>query len=56
MDVETENVGNVQMGVGREHHRVVIIGGGTAGITVAARLLRHDGDLDVAILEPSGTH
>ncbi|MGB3231651.1 MAG: FAD/NAD(P)-binding oxidoreductase [Mycobacterium sp.] len=36
-------------------HRVVIVGGGTAGISVAARLL-HKGQDDVAVIEPSGTH
>lgn len=37
------------------HHRIVIIGGGTAGITVAARLARA-GQTDVAIIEPSDKH
>ena len=36
-------------------HRILIIGGGTAGITVAARLLRK-GHRDVAVIEPSDTH
>ncbi|WP_018603394.1 FAD/NAD(P)-binding oxidoreductase [Mycobacterium sp. 155] len=36
-------------------HQILIIGGGTAGITVAARMLRK-GYSDVAIIEPSGTH
>lgn len=36
-------------------HRILIIGGGTAGITVAARLLRR-GHTDVAVIEPSETH
>ena len=36
-------------------HQILIIGGGTAGITVAARLLRKDYP-DVAIIEPSETH
>ncbi|MFF2543148.1 FAD/NAD(P)-binding oxidoreductase [Kitasatospora sp. NPDC058063] len=37
------------------HHRIVIIGGGTAGISVAARL-RRAGQRDVAVLDPSGHH
>ncbi|MDY6995258.1 MAG: FAD/NAD(P)-binding oxidoreductase [Actinomycetota bacterium] len=37
------------------HHRILIIGGGTAGITVAARLLRK-GHPDVAVIEPSNVH
>lgn len=36
-------------------HRVVIVGGGSAGITVAARL-RRAGVKDVAVIEPSQTH
>ncbi len=39
----------------REHHRILIIGGGTAGIAVAARLARA-GEQGVAILEPSQHH
>lgn len=38
-----------------KHHRIVIIGGGTAGITVAARL-RRAGQRDVAVLDPSERH
>lgn len=38
------------------HHEIVIVGGGTAGITVAARLKRADRSLDVAIIEPSDKH
>ncbi len=38
------------------HHRVVIVGGGNGGISVAARLLRRDRNLDVAIIEPSEVH
>lgn len=38
------------------HHQVVIIGGGTAGITVAARLHNIAPELDVAIVEPSQVH
>jgi sulfide:quinone oxidoreductase len=36
-------------------HQIVIVGGGTAGITVAARLMRK-GYRDVAVIEPSATH
>jgi sulfide:quinone oxidoreductase len=36
-------------------HQIVIVGGGTAGITVAARLLRK-GYTDVAVIEPSDQH
>jgi len=37
-------------------HQIVIIGGGAAGITVAAQLLDQDRGLDVAIIEPSSQH
>ncbi|MFQ5477896.1 MAG: FAD-dependent oxidoreductase [Candidatus Binatia bacterium] len=37
------------------HHRIVIVGGGSAGIAVAARL-RRLGQADVAIIEPSDKH
>jgi sulfide:quinone oxidoreductase len=40
----------------RAHHQVVIIGGGNAGISVAARLRKASKDLDVAIVEPSDKH
>lgn len=36
------------------HHKVVIVGGGTAGISVASRLLREIDD--VAVIEPSDKH
>lgn len=39
-----------------EHHSIVVVGGGTAGITVAARLCRALDEPDVAIIEPSATH
>ena len=38
------------------HHNILIIGGGTAGITVAAQLKLKDRSLDVAIIEPSEAH
>ncbi|MEP7215373.1 MAG: FAD/NAD(P)-binding oxidoreductase [Anaerolineaceae bacterium] len=37
-------------------HQVVIIGGGNAGISVAARLRRANKGLDIAIIEPSARH
>jgi sulfide:quinone oxidoreductase len=37
------------------HHKVLIVGGGSAGLTLAARL-RRSGLADVAVLEPSASH
>ncbi|WP_406432107.1 NAD(P)/FAD-dependent oxidoreductase [Streptomyces sp. NBC_00631] len=37
------------------HHKVVIVGGGTAGVSVAARLQRL-GIRDIGLIEPSTTH
>src|SRR5689334_14419469 len=37
------------------HHRVLIVGGGNAGISLAARLLR-DGVTDVAVVESESVH
>ncbi|HEY5681587.1 MAG TPA: FAD/NAD(P)-binding oxidoreductase [Pseudomonadales bacterium] len=41
-----------------DHHQILIIGGGAAGITVAASLKRRQGrhDLDIGIVEPSEHH
>jgi sulfide:quinone oxidoreductase len=39
----------------QSHHRSVIVGGGDAGISVAARLLKA-GETDVAVVEPSDVH
>ncbi len=41
--------------MGTSHHRIVIIGGGTAGIAVAARLGLHK-ETDIALVEPSTKH
>jgi sulfide:quinone oxidoreductase len=42
--------------VGHSHHQVLIVGGGSGGVTVASQLLRARPGLDVAILEPSFVH
>lgn len=39
-----------------KHHRVLIIGGGAAGIATASSLLKRQSSLDIAIVEPSDTH
>ena len=38
------------------HHTIVVVGGGAAGITVAAQILQQDSSLDIAIIEPSDKH
>ena len=40
----------------KSHHQVLIIGGGTAGIMVAAQLLSQKNAKDIAIIEPADTH
>lgn len=37
-------------------HQIVIIGGGNAGISVAAKLLRKNKSLDIAIIDPAKYH
>lgn len=37
-------------------HQIVVIGGGAAGITVAAQLLNQTRNLDIVIIEPSEQH
>jgi sulfide:quinone oxidoreductase len=39
-----------------DHYRVLILGGGTAGITVAAQLRRTNPNLDIGLVEPSESH
>lgn len=41
--------------VANSRHRIVIIGGGSAGISVAARLCR-SGQSDIAVIDPATTH
>lgn len=38
------------------HHQVVIVGGGSAGVTVAAQLINRSSALDILIIEPSAEH
>jgi sulfide:quinone oxidoreductase len=38
------------------HHQIVIIGGGNAGISTAAQLLRQKSTLDIAIVDPTDKH
>lgn len=38
------------------HHQVVIIGGGNAGISVAAQLHKRNKDLDIALIDPAEKH
>ncbi|MGJ8537655.1 MAG: FAD-dependent oxidoreductase, partial [Parasphingopyxis sp.] len=37
-------------------HDILIVGGGSAGIAVAASLLRRDAGLSITIVEPRDTH
>lgn len=38
------------------HHQIVIIGGGNAGISLAAQLLRKHRQLDISIIDPAEKH
>ena len=40
----------------KNHHQIVIVGGGNAGISVAAQLFRKNSKLDIAIIDPSEKH
>lgn len=42
--------------MGNKKHQIVIIGGGTGGVMVAAQLKRAKGGLDIAIIDPTDTH
>jgi sulfide:quinone oxidoreductase len=39
-----------------DSHQILIVGGGTAGLTVASQLQEQDETLDVAVIEPADTH
>ncbi|MCP9757293.1 NAD(P)/FAD-dependent oxidoreductase [Lacihabitans sp. CCS-44] len=38
------------------HHQIIIVGGGNAGISVAAQLFRKNAKLDIAIIDPADKH
>ena len=38
------------------HYEIIIVGGGNAGISVAARLIHNRKDLDIAIIDPAENH
>ncbi|OYD44184.1 pyridine nucleotide-disulfide oxidoreductase [Sphingobacterium cellulitidis] len=38
------------------HYKIIIIGGGTAGIMTAAQLLKKDRNLEIAIIDPAKKH
>lgn len=40
----------------KQHFQILIIGGGNAGISLAAQLFRKDAKLDIAILDPAEKH
>ncbi len=50
------NGGKTPVEVADASHEVVIIGGGAAGIAVAASLLARSPDLDIAIIDPADIH
>ncbi len=39
-----------------KHHQILVIGGGTAGIMVAAQLLKKNKGLNIGIIEPANVH
>lgn len=40
----------------KNHHQIIIVGGGNAGISVAAQLFRKNSQLDITIIDPSEKH
>lgn len=38
------------------HHQIIIVGGGNAGISVAAQLFRKNSKLDITIIDPADKH
>lgn len=39
-----------------KHHQIIIVGGGSAGITTASQLLSANKNLNIALIEPSNKH
>jgi sulfide:quinone oxidoreductase len=40
----------------QQHHTILIVGGGAAGVSVANNMRRQNGTIDIAIIEPSEKH
>lgn len=40
----------------QQHHAVLIVGGGAAGVSVANNMRRQNADIDIALIEPSEKH
>lgn len=40
----------------QQHHTVLIVGGGAAGVSVANNMLRQDSNMDIGLIEPSEKH
>nr|MCU0388706.1 NAD(P)/FAD-dependent oxidoreductase [Chitinophagaceae bacterium] len=40
----------------KTHYQILVVGGGNAGLSVAAKLLLKDNKLDIGIIEPSDKH
>ena len=38
------------------HHQIVVVGGGSAGLSVASQLLAKNSELDIAIIDPATKH
>ena len=51
-----KDIKNEQINPFTSHHKFLIVGGGTAGITVAAQLKREIKRTDIAIIEPADVH